>query len=45
VENKKNNLAEALKLSEVKISRFLTKLKDLKKELIICKKIKEQLAT
>jgi uncharacterized membrane protein len=45
VENKKNNLAEALKLSEVKISRFLTKLKDLKKELIICKKIKEQLVT
>jgi hypothetical protein len=45
VENKKNNLVEALKLSKVKISRFLTKLKELEKELTMCKKIKEQSAT
>jgi hypothetical protein len=37
MENEKNNLAEALKLLEVEISRSLTKLKVLKKELTMCK--------
>jgi hypothetical protein len=37
MENEKNNLTEALKLSEIKISRSLIKLKALEKELIMYK--------
>ena len=40
-----NNMVEALKFSKIEISRFFTKLKELKKELTMCKKIKEQSVT
>jgi hypothetical protein len=45
MENEKNNLVEALKLSRVEIFRSLTKLKALEKELTMCKQIKEQSTT
>jgi hypothetical protein len=45
VENAKNNLVEALKLSEVEISRSFRKVKALKNELTIYKQSQELSAT